>query len=61
MGEAQQEQELQANKRRKQSPQLRVDDKVWLKLGDHYKAKRPSRKLGVCSVAPFNTSVLLPK
>jgi hypothetical protein len=45
MGEAQQEQELQANKRRKQSPQLRVGDKVWLKLGDHYKTKRPSRKL----------------
>ena len=45
MGEAQQEQERQANKRRKQSPQLRVGDKVWLKLGDHYKTKRPSRKL----------------
>jgi hypothetical protein len=28
IGEAQQEQELQANKRRKQSPQLRVSDKV---------------------------------
>jgi transposase InsO family protein/predicted aspartyl protease len=45
MGEAQQEQELQANKRRKQAPQLRVGDKVWLKLGDHFKTKRPSRKL----------------
>jgi transposase InsO family protein len=45
MGEAQQEQERQANQRRKQSPQLRVGDKVWLKLGDHYKTKRPSRKL----------------
>lgn len=45
MGEAQQEQELQANKHRKQAPQLRVGDKVWLKLGDHFKTKRPSRKL----------------
>ncbi|KAG9184899.1 hypothetical protein G6011_06845, partial [Alternaria panax] len=45
MGEAQQDQELQANKRRKQAPQLRVGDKVWLKLGDHFKTKRPSRKL----------------
>jgi hypothetical protein len=45
MGEAQQEQELQANARRKQAPQLRVGDKVWLKLGDHFKTKRPSRKL----------------
>jgi hypothetical protein len=45
MGEAQQEQELQANARRKQASQLRVGDKVWLKLGDHFKTKRPSRKL----------------
>ena len=33
------------NKRRKQAPQLQVSDKVWLKLGDHFKIKRPSRKL----------------
>ena len=45
IGEAQQEQELQANKRRKQAPQLRVGDKVWLKLRDHFKTKRLSRKL----------------
>jgi hypothetical protein len=45
MGEAQQEQEHQANKRRKQSPQLRVGDMVWLKLAGHFKTKRPSRKL----------------
>ena len=45
MGEAQQEQERQANKARKQPPQFRIGDKVWLKLGDHFKTKRPSRKL----------------
>jgi hypothetical protein len=45
MGEAQQEQELQANARQKQALQLRVGNKVWLKLGDHFKTKRPSRKL----------------
>jgi hypothetical protein len=45
MGEAQQEQEHQANKRRKQSLQLRVGDMVWLKLAGHFKTKRPSRKL----------------
>lgn len=45
MGEAQQEQERQANKSRKQPPQFRVGDKVWLRLGDHFKTKRPSRKL----------------
>ena len=45
MSEAQQEQERQANKRRKQPLQLRVGDQVWLRLGDHFKTMRPSRKL----------------
>ena len=45
MGEAQQEQERQANKYRKQPLYLRVRDQVWLRLGDHFKTIRPSRKL----------------
>jgi hypothetical protein len=45
IAESQQEQELQANTRRKQAPELKVGDKVWLKLGDHFRTKRPSRKL----------------
>ena len=28
-----------------QSPQLRVGDKVWLKLDSHFRTKRPNRKL----------------
>ena len=45
IGEAQETQEQQANKHRKQSPQLRVGDKVWLKLDGHFRTKRPNRKL----------------
>ena len=45
MGEAQQEQERQANKYRKQPLRLRVGDQVWLRLGDYFKTIRPSRKL----------------
>jgi transposase InsO family protein len=45
MGEAQQEQERQANRHRKQPPQFKIGDRVWLRLGDHFKTKRPSRKL----------------
>jgi translation initiation factor IF-1 len=43
MGEAQQEQERQANRHRKQPVQFKAGDKVWLKLGDYFKTKRPSR------------------
>lgn len=45
MGEAQQEQERQANRQRQASPQLRIGDKVWLRLGKHFKTRRPNRKL----------------
>lgn len=45
MAEAQQEQERQANRHRQEAPQLRVGDKVWLKLGYHFSNDRASRKL----------------
>ena len=45
IGEAQQEQEKQANKTRQQPPQFKTGDRVWLRLGDHFRTKRPSRKL----------------
>jgi transposase InsO family protein len=45
MAEAQQEQEKYANKHRKESPRLRVGDKVWLQLGDSMRNKRPNKKL----------------
>ena len=58
MGEAQQEQERQSNRRRKQSPQLRVGDKVWLRLGKHYKTQQPSRKLGPVNLPYTVTEVI---
>ena len=45
MAEAQQAQELQANRHRQEAPQLRVGDMVWLKLGNHFSNDRASRKL----------------
>jgi hypothetical protein len=45
MAEAQQEQERQANRHRKQPKQLRVGDKVWLSLGKHFRTRRTSKKL----------------
>lgn len=45
MAEAQQVQELHANRHRKEAPQLRVGDKVWLKLGNHFSNDRACRKL----------------
>jgi hypothetical protein len=45
MAEAQQEQERQANRHRKQPQQLRVGDKVWLSLGKHFRTRRTSKKL----------------
>jgi hypothetical protein len=45
MAEAQQEQEKQANRRRKVPRQLRVGDKVWLSLGKHFKTQRNNKKL----------------
>ena len=42
---AQQEQERQANRRRKVPRQLRVGDKVWLSLGKHFKTQRANKKL----------------
>jgi hypothetical protein len=45
MAEAQQEQERQANRHRKQPQQLRVGDKVWLSLGKHFSTRRSSKKL----------------
>jgi hypothetical protein len=45
MAEAQQAQENQANKKRRQSPILRVGDRVWLKYGRTLSNGRPNRKL----------------
>ena len=45
MAEAQQEQERQANRHRKQPKQLRIGDKVWLSLGKHFRTRRTSKKL----------------
>jgi hypothetical protein len=45
MAEAQQEQENQANRHRQEAPQLRVGDKVWLKLGKQFATGRKSKKL----------------
>lgn len=45
MAESQQEQERQANQRRKVPLQLRVGDKVWLSLGKHMKTQRSNKKL----------------
>jgi hypothetical protein len=45
MAEAQQEQERQANKSRKEAPILRVGDKVWLEYGKQLSNRRPNKKL----------------
>lgn len=45
MAEAQQEQERQANEHRREAPQLRVGDKVWLRLGKQFATSRRSKKL----------------
>jgi hypothetical protein len=45
MAEAQQEQERQANGHRREAQQLRVGDKVWLKLGKQFATGRKSKKL----------------
>jgi hypothetical protein len=45
MAEAQQEQKRQANGNRREAPQLRVGDKVWLKLGKQFATGRKSKKL----------------
>ena len=45
MAEAQQEQERQGNRRRREARQLRVGDKVWLRLDQQLNTGRPSRKL----------------
>ncbi|KAF9696002.1 hypothetical protein EKO04_006265 [Ascochyta lentis] len=45
MAEAQQVQERQANAHRREAPQLKVGDKVWLKLGNQFSNGRASRKL----------------
>jgi hypothetical protein len=45
MAQAQQEQERQANRHRQDTPQLRVGDKVWLKLGKQFATGRKSKKL----------------
>jgi len=45
MANNQQEQEKQANKKRKEAVQLRVGDKVWLALGTHIRTTRMSKKL----------------
>jgi hypothetical protein len=45
MAEAQQAQELQANRHRQEAPILRVSDRVWLKYGKTLSNRRLSRKL----------------
>jgi hypothetical protein len=45
MAEAQQEQERQANKNRKEARNYRVGDKVWLRIDKQYSTGRESRKL----------------
>lgn len=45
MAEAQQLQEAQANKHRKEAPLLKPGDKVWLQYGKHMSNRRPSKKL----------------
>jgi hypothetical protein len=45
MAEAQQEQERQANKNRKEARRYRVGDKVWLRIDKQYSTGRESRKL----------------
>jgi hypothetical protein len=45
MAQAQQEQERQANGHRREAPQLRIGDKVWLKLGKQFATSRKSKKL----------------
>jgi hypothetical protein len=45
MAEAQQEQEKQANRSRREAQQYRVGDKVWLRLDKQYSTGRQSKKL----------------
>ena len=45
MAEAQQEQERQANRHRREQPTLRVNDKVWLSYKKQLSNGRPSKKL----------------
>jgi hypothetical protein len=45
MAEAQQEQERQANKNRKEARSYKVGDKVWLRLDKQYSTGRTSKKL----------------
>jgi hypothetical protein len=45
MAEVQQEQERQANGHRREAPQLRIGDKVWLKLGKQFATGQNSKKL----------------
>ncbi|KAF7572511.1 hypothetical protein PtrM4_074160 [Pyrenophora tritici-repentis] len=45
MAQAQQEQERQANGNRREAPQLRVGDKVWVQLGKQFATGRRSKKL----------------
>jgi hypothetical protein len=42
---AQQEQEKQANRHRKEARSYRVGDKVWLRIDKQYSTRRESRKL----------------
>ena len=45
MADAQQEQEKQANRHRREQPQFRVNDKVWLSYKKQLSNNRPSKKL----------------
>jgi len=60
MTAAQQDQEHQANKKRKESPRLRVGDKVWLAMGKQYTTGRPSRKLDYKNQKYTVTEVISP-
>jgi hypothetical protein len=58
MAEAQQEQERQANRHRQEAPQLRVGDKVWLKLRKQFATGRKSKKLNWRSAKYTVTEVI---
>ena len=69
LAEAQQEQERNANKRRRESPILKVGDRVWLEYGRQLSNTRPSKKLDwknakfqvVEVISPHNVRLNVPR